>query len=216
MSLSTYSGLIGAVSAALNRPDQFANIPDWIAALEFDLSLRLKRREMEQRATTSTVADQDAYELPADFGEAISMHINTTVVEILSPSDWGRIKTDWQDTGRPEAVCINQNEFLLGPTPDAVYTIELCYYKVLTALSGSSTTNWLITGFPQVYLFGTLATGADFMGDEPRGPTWRQAYERAIGNLLKQQVRDRGIGGGPILRADLPFGMGTHSNILTG
>jgi hypothetical protein len=215
MAIDNYAALISAVATTVNRPDQFANITDWIYLCEQDLNIVLHRREMTQLATASTTADQASYALPVDFDEAISLHLNGSPLTVLDPSDWdGQILLHQDFTGRPQRYSITQNQFLLAPTPDAAYTIELYYYKTLANLTGANTTNWLLTAYPQLYLFGTLAMAAMTLDDDKRSGKWVQAYQATIKRVIADQVRARGFGGGPLLRADLPFGRGSSNNIL--
>ena len=58
--------------------------------------------------------------------------------------------------------------FILGPTPDAAYTMELHYYyrpTSLTAGAGSGTT-WLSTNAPNAMLYGSLVEAYTFMKGE--------------------------------------------------
>ena len=58
----------------------------------------------------------------------------------------------------------NELSFILGPTPDAAYTVELHYYyypeSITTAPSGTS---WLGDNFDSVLLNGALLEAATFM-----------------------------------------------------
>lgn len=213
MALSNYTELRASVARSIKRSDMSDDIVDWIHMFEKEMSTILRRREMSNRATTPTVVSQATYELPADFGDAISMHLNTTErVVTLEPSDWDRIATEFSEEGEPREWAITNNEFILGPTPDAVYTLELYYYRGIQPLA-TATTNWLLTANPRLYLFGTLAQAAATT-DDPQGAAWVSAYQDALRVLKRDQVKERGFGGGPILRANI-FG-GGGGDILSG
>ena len=205
MALANYSDLQAAVAGMLFRNDLTSQIQTWIYIAEQELSSVLHRREMTQRSTSNTVAGQDSYDLPTDFGEAISLHINSSPIEVAVPSNWDYIKVLYQSNAKPQQWCINDDQIMLGPTPDGVYQIELYYYKVIPNLTVSNTTNWLLTTYPKVYLYSVLKEAAINLRD-PNLPNWAQAADDAIKVVLNDQVRDREFGGGPILRADLPFG----------
>jgi hypothetical protein len=216
MALANYTELKTAVTRAIKRDGMATWVDDWIVMFEKDMNSYLRRREMSQRATTSTAVGQATYALPADFGDAISMHLNlTTGVRELQASDWTRIATGYDDQGEPLEWAITQNEFILGPTPDGIYTLELYYYKAVPDLA-TNTTNWLLTAYPRVYLLGTLAQAA-VMVDDPASQQWIAGYRDALNTLKMDQVRERGFGGGPLLRTDhLPFGSGDNFSIVTG
>ena len=213
MALSNYTELKAAVARAIKRSDASADIDDWIVMFEKEMTILLHRREMSQRATATTVADQATYALPDDFGDAIVMHLNTTdTKKALTPSTWTRIATGFVETGEPEEWAITANEFILGPTPDDVYTLELYYYKTVPPIA-SYTTSWLLTNYPRLYLYGTLVHAVTLVND-PQASAWAMQYSDALANLKKDQIRERGYGGGPILTFDGAFG-GSSASIFT-
>lgn len=212
MPLSTYTELQSSVRRSIKRSDLDTSIDDWIAMFEKDMNILLHRREMSVRATTATVAGTQNYALPTDFGDAISLNLNTTPKKELVPSDWVRISTVYTEQGQPEEWAITSNEIVLGPIPDAVYTMELYYYRTIPSLLSTST-NWLLGAYPRLYLFGTLVQSVGVIDDQQQH-AWALAYQDALGNLKRDQIRERGFGGGPILRVETPFGL-PYANILT-
>jgi hypothetical protein len=212
-----YGDLQAAIANVVKQADLLPEIPTWIYLCEQELNSILHRREMTQVATASTVIGQDSYELPTDFGEAVAMHVVYQNSEtVLEPADWDAIKATYSTvTGVPNYWGFTQNQFMVGPTPDGVYPIKLYYYKTISNLTGANTTNWLLTNYPTVYLYGALMHAAASFVDKRSG-NWVTAYKSALKILINDQIRDRGLGGGPILRADLPFGQRARGNILTG
>jgi hypothetical protein len=65
-------------------------------------------------------------------------------------------------------VITNELSFILGPTPDASYDVELHYYyypeSITTAASGHT---WLGDNFDSVLLYGSLVEAYTFMKGEP-------------------------------------------------
>lgn len=60
--------------------------------------------------------------------------------------------------------------FMLGPTPDIGYNIELHYFyypSSITLGNTDATTTWLSTNFDTVLLYGSLVEAATFMKAEP-------------------------------------------------
>jgi hypothetical protein len=74
---------------------------------------------------------------------------------------------DTLDTPKYYAIFDNTT-FILGPTPDAGYNMELHYYgyptSIVDAVSGTS---WLGTNFDSVLLYGSLLEAYTFMKGEP-------------------------------------------------
>lgn len=217
MAIATYTDLISAVRDTVKRSDIQSDIPNWIYLCEQELNTILHRREMTELAYTTTVAGQATYGLPLDFGEAVALHVETTPIRVLDPSDWNRINVLYVSQGTPDVWSLTNNEFILGPTPDSAYRITLNYYRTIPNLTGSNDTNWLLTNYPKIYLYGALSEAANSLIDEPRAANWQRAYQQSVRILIQDQIRERGLGGGPVLRADdLPFGIQSSFNINTG
>ena len=70
-------------------------------------------------------------------------------------------------TSGPTPAVTNELSFILGPTPDANYTVELHYYyypeSITVAASGQT---WLGDNFDSVLLYGSLVEAYTFMKGE--------------------------------------------------
>jgi len=89
-------------------------------------------------------------------------------------------------TGAPTHYAIfDENTFILGPTPDADYTMELLYYAYPTSIVTSGTT-WLGTNFDSALLYGSLLEAYAFMkGEQDVNANYVSRYNEALA-LLKQ------------------------------
>jgi hypothetical protein len=70
----------------------------------------------------------------------------------------------------PDYSAPNELTFLLGPTPDAAYEMELHYFFYPTSISNGnvdSTTTWLGDNFDTVLLYGSLVEAYTFLKGEP-------------------------------------------------
>jgi hypothetical protein len=63
-------------------------------------------------------------------------------------------------------VITNEYSFILGPTPDSAYNIELHYYYYPESIVTASTT-WLGDNFDSVLLYGSLLEAYTYMKGEP-------------------------------------------------
>lgn len=88
------------------------------------------------------------------------------------------IPTGAGNTGRPYCYALfgpdysapKELTFLLGPTPDYAYTIELHYFYYPTSITEGnvdSTTTWLSDNFDSVLLYGSLVEAYTFLKGEP-------------------------------------------------
>ena len=70
------------------------------------------------------------------------------------------------DTGTPKYYAIFNNEtFILGPTPDASYNMEMHYFAYPTSIVTAGT-SWLGDNFDSVLLYGSLLEAYTFMKGE--------------------------------------------------
>jgi len=130
---------------------------------------------------TGTLTTNNKYlSCPADFLAVYSMAVinaDTSYTYLLN-KDVNFIREAYPtptDTGTPAyyalfgPVSTNEAEltFILGPTPDAAYTMELHYFyypeSITTTASG---TTWLGDNIDSVLLYGSLVEGYTFMKGE--------------------------------------------------
>lgn len=79
--------------------------------------------------------------------------------------------------------------FVLGPTPDAAYTVEL-YYFYEPASIVTEATSWLGDNAETVLLYGTLIEAYTFMkGDADLMQVYASRYEEALAQLRALAVR---------------------------
>jgi predicted transcriptional regulator len=55
----------------------------------------------------------------------------------------------------------------------------------LSALSNDASTNWLLTGHSDLYVYATLVESAPFLQDDERVPLWRSELERRVAEVLR-------------------------------
>ena len=204
MALTTYSELKTAIANWLDRSDLDDRIPEFIQLAEARHRRDFKIRRMETRVTANTIADTEYYSLPDNFVAMRNIQLNTdpkTSLEYLTPEQMDRVRAG-SNTGKPKAYSIIGNNFQLRPIPDAVYEIEMLYYKYFTALSDSNTTNDMLTYHPDLYLYGALVEAEPYLQNDKRIQTWAGFYDRAKQDLITTNERDRHSGVTPTTRID--------------
>jgi hypothetical protein len=186
MALSSYSDLQTSIKNFLKRADLDGVIPDFIALAEADIYRRLRVSNMENTGTTTLSAETLA--LPTGFRELRNIQLNTTPVTFLkymAPADMDMRYGG--TTGKPLYYCIVGNEFQFAPSPDGSYTLQYTYYKAFDPLSTTST-NWLLTNNPDVFLYGALKHSAPYIQNDPRIKLWEDLYEKA---LVRVEMEDK-------------------------
>ena len=89
-------------------------------------------------------------------------------------------------TGLPTHYTYNdQNTFLLGPTPDAAYSLKINYFYYPQSIVTAGT-SWLGDNFDSVLLYGSLLEAYTFMkGEQDVIAGYQKRYDEALA-LLKE------------------------------
>jgi hypothetical protein len=93
------------------------------------------------------------------------------------------------DSGIPAYYALfDDNTFILGPTPDDVYSMELHYYYYPPSIVAAGT-SWLGDNFDSVLLYGSLLEAAAFMkSDVDTMKNYMDRYNEAM--LLAKRLGD--------------------------
>jgi hypothetical protein len=138
---------------------------------------------LRKNVTGTTTSSNKYLSCPGDFLATYSMAVvdATGAYEYLLNKDVNFIRQAYPtptDTAIPKYYALfgptvsgvtisNELSFILGPTPDTVYTIELHYYyypeSITTVASGQT---WLGDNFDTVLLYGSLVEAYSFMKGE--------------------------------------------------
>lgn len=201
MSITSYAELQASVASWLNRGDLSANIPDFVTLAEAQLNRDLKTRAMETKTTLPTVAGVNTVALPTDMLEMRRLQVVGTYNQPLSYRSPDEISIDFaaNTSAQPVVFTVIGGNIELAPIPDGVYSLELTYQQRIPALSDTNTTNWLLTNWPDAYLYASLLAATPFIMNDARLSTWAQLYSQAItgingidwysGSTMKVRVR---------------------------
>jgi len=143
---------------------------------------------LRKNVTGITTANNKYLSCPNDFLASYSLAVidDTGAYEYLLNKDVNFIRQAYPNTGvanyalpkyyalfgptttsGPTPAVTNELSFILGPTPDANYTVELHYYyypeSITVAASGQT---WLGDNFDSVLLYGSLVEAYTFMKGE--------------------------------------------------
>jgi len=150
------------------------NIDNFIKASEEKI---LKSVDLDyfRKNATSALTSSDAFlTVPSDYLASFSLQITTSGSEsFLLQKDVNFLREYTpasSTTGLPKYYArFDEDNFILAPTPDSNYTIQLNYFyrpASLTAGADSGTT-WISTNAPFALLYGSLVEAYTFMKGEP-------------------------------------------------
>jgi len=201
MALTNYSTLKTSIANWLNRSDLTNEIADdFIKLTEADFNSKLRVRKMI--AQTSFTIDSETEALPTGFLQVRDIYIlngNTKVpLTYTTPSQMDST-VGTSTTGLPNSFTILGDTFRFSPKPDATYTAFINYYKSFDALSDTTTTNYILTTHPAIYLYGSLFHAANFLGgiNPQQVQTWQQMFATAMERLELNDREDQ-VSGSPL------------------
>lgn len=200
MALATYTDLLGAVASWVHRNDLTAQIPDFVTLAEGRIARDLRLRKQVVNALLSTVASTQTVALPSDFLEIENITLSSSnpprQIHVVTPEVMDeKYPFNWYP-GQPVVYCLIGDNIVLGPTPDAVYTISLDYYQRFPALSSS--VNWLFTNYPSIYLYATLVELSAYTMNAEAEQKWNARYLAEVETL--QSADDTALRSGTAMR----------------
>ena len=143
--------------------------------------------------TGTLTADNKYLEAPVDFLASYSLAVITGgSYEYLLNKDVNYIRAAYPsptDTGLPRYYAqFDNNTFIVGPPPDAAYTVELHYFHYPESITTAGTT-WLGDNFDMTLLYGALSEAAAFMKAEADVlANYAKRYEEAM--ILAKRMGD--------------------------
>lgn len=149
------------------------NLPVFIRAAE-DRIFKLVDLELFRKNATSALTASDPYlSVPSDYLASFSLSLtNSSSKEFLLQKDVNFIQEynpNSATTGTPKYYAyFDVSNFIVAPTPDSNYTVELHYYyrpASITAGADSGTT-WLSENAPNALLYGSLVEAYIYMKGE--------------------------------------------------
>ena len=183
--ITDYSSLKTTLATWMHRSDLTAQIPDFIALAEAKFSTDLDARDMEARVVL-TLTHGDAYlDLPADMLEMRRLMVLTNPTQTLKYATPDQIAADYplDSQGKPLVFSVIGGKLQLAPVPDSDYPIELTYKQRIPALYDANPTNWLLTKWPNAYLYGALCAAQPYIMNDSRLVTFQSLYKEAVNGI---------------------------------
>jgi len=167
------------------------HLPDFIKAAEEKI-LKSVDLDIFRKNVTSTLTTSDQYvNVPDDYLASFSFQITTSGSEsFLLQKDVNFLREYTpaaSTTGLPKYYArFSEDHFILAPTPNSAYTVELHYFfrpASLTAGADSGTT-WLSTNAPNALLYGCLMEAYTFMkGEQDVMAMYEKRFAEALSRL---------------------------------
>jgi hypothetical protein len=187
----TYAELKSNIANYLNRSDLTSVIDSFIDSTESEFNRRLRVKGMIKRATATL--DSQYISVPTDWLEAINIQIDSGDFSPLFQQSIESLdvyrKSNDNVTGQPIYFALVDDTIEFAPTPDGSYTVQLTYYGKIDALSDSNTSNFLSTGYPDAYLYGSLKHASIYLMEDERVPLFTAQFEKALEEMRLEQEK---------------------------
>lgn len=203
MSVTNYGELKSTIADFLNRSDLTSVIPTFIDFAEAEFNRNLRVRQMVLRAEAQIDARFSA--VPADFIEAKDLVIVTTnpvtPLEFITQQEMAQERsTTYTAAATPKYFSVVGSQFEFVPTPDQQYSLEMSYFAKIDALSDDADTNWLLTDYPDIYLYTSLMHSAPYLKDDERIGVWSQLAAKAREELIARDASSSFNGSTPRIK----------------
>lgn len=174
-------------SSASTDPLVFAQIPKLINFAERRISRDLKIQGFQTVVTSTLQTGVPVYSKPDRWRETISINIGVgsgnNQRKTLFVRSYEYVREYWpnqQETEEPVFYTdYSYTNWLLAPTPDAAYPIEILYYELPALLDDNNQTNWLTEFAPNLLLYATLLEATPYLKNDERIPVWQNMYGMA-------------------------------------
>ena len=150
------------------------NLPNFIKAAQETIHKGVDLDIFRKNVTSSFTSSDQFLTVPADYLASFSLQITTSGSEsFLLQKDVNYLREYTPastTTGLPKYYArFDTDNFIVAPTPDSNYTLELHYYYRPASLTagGDSGTTWLSTNAPFALLYGSLIEAYYYMKGEP-------------------------------------------------
>ena len=191
-----YTQLSSAIQASF-----IAEIPVFVQQAEQRIYNTVQFPSIRKNVTGTLTTDNKYLACPSDFLAVYSMAVIDAAgaYEYLLNKDVNFIRQAYPqptDTAIPKYYALfgpqsgNAAElsFILGPTPDATYTVELHYFYYPESIVTASTT-WLGDNFDSVLLYGSLVEAYTYMkGEADMMAMYNTKYQEAL--MLAKRLGD--------------------------
>ena len=143
-----------------------------------------------RKNTTGAMTSGNAYlSTPTDFMAPYSLALDNSGYEYLLFKDVNFIREAYpvsSTTATPKYYSLfDDASFIIGPTPDSSYSVELHYFYKPTSITASADgTSWLGDNAETALLYGCLVEGYTFMkGEQDMLAVYQKQYEDALMQL---------------------------------
>ena len=186
-----YTNLVQAIKDYTENTETsfVSHIDEIIKQAEQRIYNEVQIPNLRKNSTGTTTSSNTYLQTPSDFLAPYSLAVlnSSSNYSYLLNKDVNWIREAYNSsstTGLPKYYALfDDDTFILAPTPDATYTVELHYYYYPTSIVSAATT-WLGDNYEQVLLYGCLLEAYTYMkGDADLMTLYKSRYDEGMKQL---------------------------------
>ena len=191
-----YTQLVAEIQSYTENQFQTTDINTFITQAEQRIYNAVQLPALRKNVTGTTTTGNKYLAMPSDWLATFSLAVinaNNEYLYLLN-KDVNFIRQSFPDTdsafyAEPQYYAVfDQNTFILGPTPDSNYSMELHYFYYPESIVTAGTT-WLGNNFSSNLLYGSLLEAYTYMkGEQDVINQYQKRYDEAM--LLLKQLSD--------------------------
>lgn len=178
MAITNYATLQSAIANWLHRSDLTTTIPDFIALAESRINRVFSARGAEIDVTLTATVDSAFVDLPVDFSTPIGLWLESFVPRRLlvfkQPTELAYVPVKTY----PNFWAIKDGQIQFDRIAAGNYPLTLRYKK--NSNIATTDTNYILSSYPDLYLFGALVEAAIFIRDTEQMQIWQQKFDNAM------------------------------------
>jgi hypothetical protein len=166
-----------------------SQIPTFVRQAEERINRSVLVPELRKNVNANTTSSNRFLAVPSDFLAVFSLAVvdGSSNYHFILPKDVNFIREAYPatgTTGQPEYYAIfDSSNFILAPTPNSNYSVQLHYYYDPASIVTSST-SWYGDNAETALLYGSLLEAYTFMkGEQDVLALYQARYEEAISQL---------------------------------
>lgn len=198
MAITTYTELQAAVKAWGAKSSLDTLIPDFIALAEVRIWSELRAKALVSDVSLAYSIGATSVTLPDDLISVIvlkdTVGTRTGEIEVVSHDRMAEIQLKPYIVDQTKTyVTVTGRQVLFTGATTSAGTISGKYLAKEPALSGSVATNYVLTNYPNLYLFGALLELADYTKDDASATKYELRFKAAMeqANMQSAYIGER-------------------------
>lgn len=190
MSIATYSELKTAIASWRSRVDLTSQLSDFVTVAESRINRKLRTRWQETALASTAIDSSYQVAVPAGCVGIKSLWLDRSPTWRLHQKTLENVLEN-QFGGDASMFAWSGSNWLF----DGVGSVKGVYYVAVPSLSDSSPTNWLLTAYPDVYLWASLEQACIYLRDIEGATGYASLANNAMDELNSNSQADQVSGG---------------------